>query len=108
MVIDFFNALAYLQKEKVVHGDIKPENMTLTKKKDLILIDFGGAQMKGWRIQVYIHLGIVRPSTGPRKSGHANSMFGLGLFHSMKLLITLFHGRVNQKKILELLYASPT
>lgn len=35
--------ISYLHKNKIVHADIKPENILLTKEKEVKLCDFGSA-----------------------------------------------------------------
>jgi cyclin-dependent kinase-like len=35
--------ISYLHKNKIVYADIKPENILLTKEKEVKLCDFGSA-----------------------------------------------------------------
>lgn len=47
ILLDVLNGLAYAHSEGMVHGDLKPANVLLTKRGDAVLSDFGVAQMIG-------------------------------------------------------------
>uniref|UniRef100_T1KP90 Protein kinase domain-containing protein n=1 Tax=Tetranychus urticae TaxID=32264 RepID=T1KP90_TETUR len=47
LVLDFYDAFAYLHNMRIIHGDIKPENLTINDKQELIVIDFDAAFYEG-------------------------------------------------------------
>ncbi|KAI9303283.1 kinase-like domain-containing protein [Cunninghamella echinulata] len=41
--VQLVNTLEYVHEKNIIHGDIKPENILITKEKKIKLIDFGSA-----------------------------------------------------------------
>ena len=42
---DLLNGLKYLKEKRIIHGDIKPENLLLTSDGRLVISDFGVSRM---------------------------------------------------------------
>lgn len=54
--MQLLNSLSFLKQEKIIHCDIKPENIVMKKwgKSGLKLIDFGTSCMEGKQIYEYL------------------------------------------------------
>lgn len=54
--IQLLNSLHFMRKLKVIHCDIKPENIVLTKwgKSGLKIIDFGTSCLEGKQLYEYL------------------------------------------------------
>lgn len=47
IVLDVLNGLGYAHEEGVIHRDVKPSNILLTRRGEVVLADFGIAQIAG-------------------------------------------------------------
>lgn len=54
--VQILNSLTFLQKEKVIHCDIKPENIVMKTwgKSGIKLVDFGTSCLEGKQIYEYL------------------------------------------------------
>lgn len=77
----FLEALAYAHQEKIIHCDVKPENMVLFADKSLRLADFGIAKMalKTVRGSGTGTIGYMAPEQAMGKPSPRSDVFSAGL-----------------------------
>merc|ERR1712187_529027 len=72
-------ALSFLQWCKIVHGDMKCENLLYTRSYDIKVIDFGNAALVGQRMDWPGDLNVPREMRGTRKPAcFSQDLFGVG------------------------------
>lgn len=71
-------ALAYCHKMKVLHCDLRPDNMLLNSNFDLSLCDFGGSKSEEYDGGGLPDYGFFDPRSDPLDVTEATEIFGLG------------------------------
>jgi len=56
IVIQLLGVIGYLLSKNIVHGDLKPENLLLSGRSTVTLIDFGGAGHLGTPKEIQTHI----------------------------------------------------